>query len=83
MDGPADLDEPHESRLATVTKKHLARVLADPDPSKSVFERVVAVAEEALIREALERTGGNQVQAAQLLGMHRSTLRKKMKDYHI
>jgi len=83
MDRPTDPDEPHEDRLATVTKKYLATVLADPDPSKSVFERVVAVVEEAMIREALERTGENQAQAAQLLGMHRSTLRKKKRDYDI
>jgi len=82
-DRPQEFDEDQEDRLAAVTRKYLTRVLSEPDPSKSVFEQVVAVVEEALIREALERTGGNQAQAAQLLGMHRSTLRKKKKDYDI
>jgi nitrogen regulation protein NR(I) len=81
LDRPQEFDEDQADRLAAVTRKYLTRVLLEPDPAKSVFEQIVAVVEEALIREALERTGGNQAQAAQLLGMHRSTLRKKKKDY--
>ena len=50
---------------------------------RRVFESVVGSVEKILIQEALKRTGGNQVQAAQLLGMHRSTLRKKRKDFDI
>ena len=35
--------------------------------------------EKALIREALRRTGGNQAQAAEILGISRMVLRNKMK----
>jgi len=80
---PGEFADAREDHLAAVAQEYLARVLADPDPSKSVFEHVVGVVEEALIREAMDRTGGNQAQAAQLLGMHRSTLRKKKRDYDI
>jgi DNA-binding protein Fis len=36
-----------------------------------------------MILRALQKKRGNQVQAAQLLGMNRSTLRGKMDKYHI
>ena len=39
--------------------------------------------EPPLIRLALAETGGNQIQAAQLLGMNRNTLRKKIKELKI
>ncbi len=39
---------------------------------------LVARLERPLIREVLSRTGGNQVQAARILGIHRTTLRERM-----
>lgn len=39
--------------------------------------------EKGLIRRALEKTKGNQLKAARLLGIHRSTLRGKMEKYNI
>jgi two-component system response regulator AtoC len=39
--------------------------------------------ERGLILRALQKKKGNQVQAAQLLGINRSTLRGKMERYHI
>jgi DNA-binding NtrC family response regulator len=44
----------------------------------SVFHDIVDAVESALVREALSMTGGNQVKAADLLGVNRATLRKKM-----
>jgi DNA-binding NtrC family response regulator len=38
----------------------------------------VARLERAIIREALGRSRGNQIQAARLLGINRNTLRKKL-----
>ncbi len=39
--------------------------------------------EKSLLEKALQQTGGNQSQAAQLLRISRHTLRYKMKKYHI
>jgi DNA-binding protein Fis len=39
--------------------------------------------EEMLIESALRSTGGNQVQAAKILGVSRNTLANKMKKYKI
>lgn len=43
-----------------------------------LFHTLVEAAERALIEEALRITGGNQVAASELLGLHRTTLRKKL-----
>ncbi|MCI0428076.1 MAG: hypothetical protein L0Z46_08685 [Nitrospiraceae bacterium] len=39
--------------------------------------------ERPLIARALQETKGNQIQAAELLGLNRNTLRKKIHDLHI
>jgi two-component system nitrogen regulation response regulator GlnG len=39
---------------------------------------VVAAVERPLIELVLEQTGGNQLRAAELLGINRNTLRKKL-----
>lgn len=44
---------------------------------------MISTIEKGLILRALQKTRGNQVHAAQLLGMNRSTLRGKMDKYHI
>ena len=43
------------------------------------LERVVSEFEHTLIRRALERTGGNKRQAADLLHLKRTTLIEKLK----
>jgi two-component system nitrogen regulation response regulator GlnG len=50
---------------------------------RAPFHDVVAQVEEILIREALERTGGNQLKAAGLLELNRTTLRKKIQLHGI
>ncbi|HWP34162.1 MAG TPA: sigma-54 dependent transcriptional regulator, partial [Thermodesulfobacteriota bacterium] len=43
-----------------------------------VYDQVLEVVERPLLRLVLERTGGNQVRAAEILGINRNTLRKKL-----
>ena len=76
-------EESSEERLERAAKERLSEMLRTSEPSQSIFETVVHSVEKTLIQEALQRTEGNQVQASELLGMHRSTLRKKRKDYRI
>ncbi len=47
------------------------------------FDDVVACLETNLLRQALQRTGGNRTQAAKLLGLSLSTLRDKLKKYNL
>jgi len=45
--------------------------------------KVIPAVERELIINALAETGGNQVQAAKLLGITRATLRKRIEKFHI
>jgi len=54
----------------------LVAALADSAPAGEAFDRVRDAFESALVRHALGLCGGNQVQAAKRLGIHRTTLRK-------
>ena len=51
--------------------------------ARSLHGTLIQAVERPLIQHALRETDGNQVQAAQLLGMNRNTLRKKIVEYRI
>lgn len=53
----------------------------DSEVPGQLYERFLAATEPALIRTVLNATGGNRAAAAQRLGMHRATLRERMKRY--
>lgn len=46
----------------------------------NLFHAIVGLVETTLVDEALRLTEGNQVAASRLLGINRTTLRKKMPD---
>jgi len=48
-----------------------------------VYDMVLAEVERPLLACVLEKVGGNQSRAAQVLGISRSTLRKKLAHYQI
>lgn len=50
---------------------------------RDLHERVLAMVEKPLFEAVLESTGGNQLKAAEILGINRNTLRKKITDYEI
>jgi two-component system nitrogen regulation response regulator GlnG len=52
-------------------------------PANGVYDRLLARFEKPLIEQALRATGGNQIKAADILGLNRNTLRKKMRELHI
>ena len=69
--------------LATLVERHLASHFADqPDgvPPPGLYDRVLEEVERPLIQLTLAATRGNQVRAAEVLGLNRNTLRKKIND---
>jgi len=49
----------------------------------ALHEMVLQAAERPLLKFAIERTHGNQSAAAELLGINRNTLRKKLTEYRL
>ena len=55
----------------------------DGEPPHGIYDMVINHVERALIQSVMVRTGGNQTQAADMLGMNRNTLRAKLTKYDI
>ena len=51
--------------------------------AKNLHPMLISAVERPLISSALRETQGNQIQAAELLGLNRNTLRKKIANLHI
>jgi two-component system nitrogen regulation response regulator GlnG len=76
--GPGDLGQ--------AVERHIRAMLAgssDGIPTRDVYDQVIAEVERPLIRMTLAATRGNQIKAAEMLGLNRNTLRKKIKDLDI
>lgn len=52
-------------------------------PAPGLFDRVIREVERPLISLTLEATRGNQIRAAEVLGLNRNTLRKKIRELNI
>lgn len=65
-----------------MVKAKLAGLLARIDgyPVHDLYEKVVARVERPLFDLVLAHTGGNQLKAAEILGLNRNTLRKKLAE---
>ena len=68
-------------RSSVITPDLLPPELAPPGPPRdtSSLQKVSERAEASLLRDVLERNGGDKVKAARELGIHKSTLYRKLK----
>jgi two-component system nitrogen regulation response regulator GlnG len=62
---------------------HLFRSHGDGLPPPGLYHRILREVEQPLISAALAATRGNQIKAAELLGLNRNTLRKKIRDLDV
>jgi two-component system, NtrC family, nitrogen regulation response regulator GlnG len=80
-------EEPRsEEGLSAAVERHLASYFAsfgDELPPPGLYHRVLREIEHPLLSVTLAATRGNQIRAADLLGVNRNTLRKKIRDLDI
>jgi two-component system nitrogen regulation response regulator GlnG len=79
-DGPLD-NLPDE--IAPAVERFLATYFGqfgDSLPPPGLYHRILREIEQPLLGAALAATRGNQIRAAELLGLNRNTLRKKIRD---
>lgn len=74
-----------ENDLARCIRKAIDSYFKDLDGERpcAVYEMVINSVEKPLIESVLHRLQGNQTKAADVLGLNRNTLRKKMKMHGI
>jgi two-component system nitrogen regulation response regulator GlnG len=75
-----------DDNLSNAVERYLARYFAGFDgdlPPPGLYHRVLREVEGPLVSAALAATRGNQIRAADLLGVNRNTLRKKIRDLDI
>ena len=78
--------EPAGEGLSAAVERHLRDYfLAHGSglPSSGLYDRVLREVERPLIALSLGATRGNQIRAAELLGLNRNTLRKKIRELDI
>jgi two-component system nitrogen regulation response regulator GlnG len=77
-DGDESLSMSVERHLADLFKAH-----GEGLPPPGLYHRILREIEYPLISIALAATRGNQIKAAELLGLNRNTLRKKVRDLDV
>jgi len=83
---PGENAEDKSGNLSQSVERHLAAYFSAHGgglPPAGLYDRVLQEIERPLIALTLKATRGNQVRAADLLGLNRNTLRKKIRDLHV
>jgi len=55
----------------------------DGEPPHAVYDMVLQCVEKPMLMHVLKRAAGNQSKAAEILGLNRNTLRKKLQQHNI
>jgi Fis family transcriptional regulator len=53
----------------------------DGQPPHAIYDMVLGCVEKPMLEYVLNKVGGNQSKAAEMLGLNPNTLRKKMAEY--
>ena len=55
----------------------------DGQPPHAIYDMVLGCVEKPMLEFILHKVGGNQSKAAEISGLNRNTLRKKMAEYNL
>jgi Fis family transcriptional regulator len=71
--------------LADCVRRNLNRYFRDLDGEAphAVYDMVIAGVEKPMLEVVLKQAAGNQTIAAEMLGISRSTLRRKLLEHHL
>ena len=85
VQGATELAHPTPTDWTRLVRDELAETLDGPasPTAQGPYWHFVERLERVVITEALQRSGGNQIQAARLLGINRNTLRRKIVELEI
>ena len=72
-----------KSKLQQAVKESLDDYFThlDGQPPHAIYDMVLGCVEKPMLEFILNKVGGNQSKAAEILGLNRNTLRKKMAQY--
>jgi Fis family transcriptional regulator len=72
-----------ENELASTVRKVMRQYFKDLDGEKctGIYEMVVCAVERPMLEVVMFQAQGNQTRAAELLGLNRNTLRKKLQQH--
>ncbi len=84
-DSTSDAPVQEISQLSHAVKHSIRRFLYELDGAhpNNMYDLVLKQIEQPLFEAILEHTKGNQSRAADLLGLNRGTLRKKLRSYNL
>ena len=74
-------DVEHPAGLASTVERHLRNYFAAHEndmPAAGLYTRILQEIERPLLSLTLAQCAGNQLRAAEILGLNRNTLRKKI-----
>jgi Fis family transcriptional regulator, factor for inversion stimulation protein len=74
-----------ENELSLTVRKMMKQYFKDLDGEKpsDIYDMVVRCVEKPLLEVVMFQAQGNQTRAAELLGINRNTLRKKLQEHGI
>lgn len=75
----------NKSELSSSIKSSLDQYFKDLDgePPHALYDMVLTSMEKPLLEYVMHYTAGNQSKAAEILGLNRNTLRKKIQQHNI
>jgi len=75
----------NKCELANSVKSSLDQYFKDLDgePPHAIYDMVLSCIEKPLLEYVMQHAAGNQSKAAEILGLNRNTLRKKIQQYNI
>jgi Fis family transcriptional regulator len=74
--------QPNISRCIANALEQYFRDLGGEKPA-GIYDMVIKSAERPMLEIVLKQANGNQTRAAEMLGLNRNTLRKKLTEYQL